>query len=304
MEIRSSPSELAPLIRYAEEGKVPKDAAKVRMVRKEAANYEVIDGVLMRIWGGAKGKAARCLLVVPESMREQMIKGFHDDLGHYAADRTVARMRERFWWPHMWRDTAQWVASCETCQRRARPTKDFGLLKPTVRDPEGRDGSHWYFDLAGPLPASEGGYSYLLVIRRRRSGWVSVYPLRSKRSEEIVARLRDEAARAGVPDGITSDRAQENISAVAQRFYESYGIVKYTTTARHPQADGAAESAVKIVKQVLGKLVNGVAGEWERYLPTTLMAINSAHWGSSGTSPFELETGRKMKLPIHFTAPP
>jgi hypothetical protein len=40
-------------------------------------------------------------------------------------------VRKKFWWPHMKREVAQYVAECDTCQRvKAEHLKPVGTLPP------------------------------------------------------------------------------------------------------------------------------------------------------------------------------
>lgn len=76
---------------------------------------------------------ARYLLVVPKSLRSQVLYAMHDDptSGHLGSTRTLYRAQERFYWPKMRKDIEQYVASCSQCQRYKRPPQaPHGLLQP------------------------------------------------------------------------------------------------------------------------------------------------------------------------------
>jgi hypothetical protein len=48
------------------------------------------------------------------SMRNKMLKNYHDDSlsGHMGANKTLAKLQERYWWPKMF-----YVRTCERCAR-------------------------------------------------------------------------------------------------------------------------------------------------------------------------------------------
>ena len=56
-------------------------------------------------------------LVLPESFRMWALKGCHDDLGHLGVERTLALLREQFYWPGMAEDVTRHIRQCERCLR-------------------------------------------------------------------------------------------------------------------------------------------------------------------------------------------
>ena len=61
----------------------------------------------------------RLRLAIPKSMVEEVIGLYHDGpLGaHRRRDQTYAVLRNRFEWPRMYEDVANWVGSCIRCNR-------------------------------------------------------------------------------------------------------------------------------------------------------------------------------------------
>ena len=54
-------------------------------------------------------------LVLPECYRGKVLKSFHDDMGHQGIERTLALLREHFYWPTMSQDASAYVTNCEHC---------------------------------------------------------------------------------------------------------------------------------------------------------------------------------------------
>ena len=56
-------------------------------------------------------------LAVPKSMRNKMLKNYHEDSlsGHMGANKTLAKLQERYWWPKMFYDVNDYVRTCERC---------------------------------------------------------------------------------------------------------------------------------------------------------------------------------------------
>ena len=57
-------------------------------------------------------------LVLPETFREQAVRGLHDDLGHMGVERVVVWARQRFYWPKMVFQIEDWISHCLRCVSR------------------------------------------------------------------------------------------------------------------------------------------------------------------------------------------
>ena len=60
----------------------------------------------------------------------------------------------------------------------------------------------------------------------------------------------------------------------------------------HPEANGAAEAAVKVIKNLLNKNSKGDIYNWDKYLATVQLQINCRILKRTGSQPFELYFGR------------
>ena len=54
-------------------------------------------------------------LVLPESLQDITYKSYHDDLGHQGRDRTLALIKQRFYWPGMTQYVHNKVQQCAKC---------------------------------------------------------------------------------------------------------------------------------------------------------------------------------------------
>ncbi len=55
-------------------------------------------------------------LVLPTSLKTQVLQQLHDEHGHQGAERTTELIRQRCYWPGMHHDIRQWCQDCERCQ--------------------------------------------------------------------------------------------------------------------------------------------------------------------------------------------
>ncbi|GFX99571.1 transposon Ty3-I Gag-Pol polyprotein [Trichonephila clavipes] len=73
------------------------------------------------------------LPVIPKHLRADILRHFHDapTAGHLGFAKTYDRIRNRFYWPGMYRNVVRYVMHCRECQRRKSvPQRPPGRLVP------------------------------------------------------------------------------------------------------------------------------------------------------------------------------
>ncbi|CAH0723961.1 unnamed protein product, partial [Brenthis ino] len=126
--------------------------AALRWTRR---GYYMTQGVLYR--ADPEGEADEPLLVVPESQRAELMKELHDapTAGHLGLERSLTKIKERYYFPHMRTFVAQYLKSCDICkQHKSTNLKPAGLLQTPT--PQQRF-EVLAMDLFGPLPAESQG---------------------------------------------------------------------------------------------------------------------------------------------------
>ena len=83
----------------------------------------VHNGVLCRRFADADGVGDTLQVLVPHSLREEVLTYMHDSslAGHLGVDKTLARLRERFYWPGYHDDVKDWCNRCASCATRKNP---------------------------------------------------------------------------------------------------------------------------------------------------------------------------------------
>ena len=73
-------------------------------------------------------------IFVPCAKQQAILRACHDNAGHFGLELTLNSLRKTFFWPNLYSDTANFVASCDNCQTSnpARPKTKMPLssLKP------------------------------------------------------------------------------------------------------------------------------------------------------------------------------
>ncbi len=127
----------------------------------ESRVREALDGVTI---------PARCpegLLFVPESVRTSILQWGHSSglACHPGVARTLALIKQWFWWPSVARDAREFVLACPVCAvGKGSNRPPVGLLRP-LSIPS-RPWSHIAMDFVTGLPPSSGNTVVLTVVDR------------------------------------------------------------------------------------------------------------------------------------------
>ena len=74
--------------------------------------YRSRDGLLYR---AAKGADDVDLLVVPAAFEDVLLREYHDEMSHLGVRRTLARLREKYWFPRMRVQVDAYIQACDVC---------------------------------------------------------------------------------------------------------------------------------------------------------------------------------------------
>ena len=76
-----------------------------------SGRYKLVDGILFKERNGG-GK----VLVVPQELIKDILKGVHDDNGHRGTDRSVDMVNLFYTWVGLYMDVKDYVRNCRICQ--------------------------------------------------------------------------------------------------------------------------------------------------------------------------------------------
>ena len=262
-------------------------------------SLKLVNGVLYRFWETPSGDAIIKQLILPESLRSEVLQQLHDTrtAGHLGVAKTLGRVRERFYWVQCRRDVQEWCRNCDLCAQKRGPQKK--VRAPLGSYNVGSPMERIAIDVLGPLPTTEAGNKYVLVIADYFTKWVEAYPIPNQEALTVAELLVKEfICRFGAPLLIHSDQGRNFESALFAEMCQLLGIKKTRTTPYHPQSDGMVERFNRTLEMQLSKFADYNQRDWDQHIPFLLMAYRSAIHDTTGCSPAKMMLGRELKLPI------
>ena len=225
---------------------------------------QVCDGLLVR---GDR-------IVVPFSLRKQILEKIHE--GHMGMAKCRERAAQSVWWPRIGKDIKSQVASCRHCLEKQPSQASEPLLPSALPDRP--------FQKVG-IDICEFRNKHYLVQVDYYSRYIDVTYLPSLTSATVIRKLKNFFSHHGVPETVVSDNGTQFSSAEFRTFADRWNFNHVTSSPHYPQSNGAAERAVKTVKEILR----------QDDIFLALLSYRSTPIPDLGASPAELAMGRKLR---------
>ncbi|XP_025016786.1 uncharacterized protein LOC112538932 [Tetranychus urticae] len=274
-----------------------------RIRNKIIRNHRLQDGILQRKVVTETG--TNWVPVVPASLIKTILQSYHNDVvsGHCGLYQTYAKLKPKYYWPKMSRDIANYIKTCEECQRNKKGTGNaVPPLKPIyVSAPFEKIG----IDILGPLPPS-AGKEYIIVATDYFTRWVEMKAIAKKDTINTAKFLIENIlCRHGCPKTIVSDQGRNFIADTIKEIALFMNTKWQLSTTYHPQTNGMTERVNRTICEMLSHYCQETNRlRWSQILPLMNFAYNTSTNQSTQFSPFYLLYGREPTLPIDLKINP
>ena len=229
-------------------------------------------------------------------MRKSVTVRCHDLAGHFGLDRTVARIKEYYWFPGMRRYVKHHITHCFECFLVKVPGgRKPGLLNPIP--PGTRPFQIVHMDHLGPFPRSSRGNKDLLVLVDNLTKFVHLYAVRDTSTKNVLKKFEEFVLERGLPERVITDRGTCYTSKAFVDYCESHGISHTLNSSRHPQANGQVERVNRTVLPLITiSIERNDHRDWDKQLKIIQTNLNTAVNKTTNRTPFEILHGYKPRF--------
>ena len=235
--------------------------------------------------------------VLPNHLINKVTDTVHSSVfgGHLGVEKTREKITSRFYFPKINQKIEKFIRECDTCQKVKTTAQNIAPLIPILPS---KPSELITTDLAGPLPVTVNGNTHIMVICDHFTKFVAAYPLSDTTAPALADVLIDYMCKYGLADNILSDLGTNLQSQLLELVYETLDINRLKTTPYHPQCDGISERFVQTLKQMITSFVDENHSNWDQLLNKLTYAYNSSVHSATKQSPFQMQFGRKPKIPL------
>jgi hypothetical protein len=149
-------------------------------------------------------------------MKETILNLCHNDMsgGHLGFKETWPKIKCRYIWKHMYRDTERWIKACTKCSQRKTPKQvtkiDMHPINEAIHLSELLG-----VDILCGLPETANKNKYIPVFTDYLTRWAVAFPLKKKNAKSITKLLIDEiVCRYSAPHTLLSDKGSQFMSTL------------------------------------------------------------------------------------------
>ena len=229
-------------------------------------------------------KRTLAVTVCPGDRRKAVIEAMHQQ-AHLGFNKTLAAVRQRWFWPGMTGDIRRLIANCTNCQQ-AKVGK-HRHFHPNNHLNAGRPWQIVAVDLCGPFPETTRGNTQILVLADHFTRWYDAIPIADGRAC-TVAKVLDERVFSyfGIPETLHSDQGAQFQSQLLKECCRLWNCEKTKSAPYHPQGNSIVERLNRTLGNSLRALLSGVEHQdWDELLPQIMRTIRATPHRITGESP-------------------
>ena len=266
--------------------KAIKDVSKPINQCNQDEIYGLKEGILYKLIGRDEKRWLAC---IPGSIEDDIILMYHESLGHPGAERLCLTIGQDFYVKKIGRKARQLVSSCELCQKAKPMNIRYDVeLGSILRE---RPNQLVCMDTHGPMPTSQFGFKYILVLYDVFSKFTKIYPLR-RLSTKVCANkiIKDYVPRYGKMEAVLSDNASIFASRKWREEFEGAGIKCYHSSRYHASSN-PCERIIKDIGIYLRILCHRKQKEWSIHCQSIEQILNRTPNPTTKICPEKLQTG-------------
>ena len=259
------------------------------------------DGLLCKKYIKKDGTGDHVQLVVPSVMKKGILFQMHNSLlsGHLGCKKTKEKILQCFYWYALKEDVRLYIQKCDTCAADKKPNKV--PRAPLGNLPAGAPGDCVATDYLGPLPLTDRGNRYILLLTDHFTKYVEILPIPDMTAEVCASKILNEfISQWGCPLSIHSDQGRTYESEVFRQLCRMLEIRKTRTSPRNPRGNGQSERFNRTLLRTVKAYLCGEQSDWDLHLGCLAGAYRATPNESTKLTPNLLTMGREVRLPAEL----
>ncbi|KAI9094735.1 hypothetical protein K1719_026541 [Acacia pycnantha] len=217
---------------------------------RTAASYALVNDELYR-----KGLHSPMMKCLAENEACYVLTKIHERInGHHMGAKALARkaVRAGYCWPTMAADAKDHVQKCDSCQKHASIIRAPSATLQVILAPW--PFFKWGMDLLGPFKQAVGQLRWLIVAVDYFTKWIEVELVATITSARVQKFLQKNIIyQFRIPAEIVSDNGTQFTDRGFQEMVAYFNIQQHFASVEHPQSNGQAEAANKVIIDGLKK---------------------------------------------------
>nr|KYP75310.1 Pol polyprotein [Cajanus cajan] len=191
------------------------------------------------------------------------------------------------------------VRKCRPCQEHGnlihQPAEQLHCIPPAWPF------ATWGADILGPFPVVKGQCKFLIVAVDLFTKWIEAEPLACISTRQVQKFFwKNIITRFGIPHTLVTDNGLQFTDRKLNEFLVGLGIQHKVTSVEHPQTNGQAESANKVILAELKKRLGVAKGAGAEQLPEVLWAYRCTPQSTAQETPFRLVYGSDAMISVEI----
>ena len=228
------------------------------------------NGVLYWKWKPSNRVNECWQAIIPKELRNEILYQLHDSSmsgRHFGVEKTLARIKQRFWWPSVKTSVEKHIANCDRCAARctAGIKRKAELQTFSVHEAFRTMAA----DILGPVTlAKKSRARYILAMGDLLTKYAVTLALQDMTAATVANAIIGEwIMRFGAPHVIHTDQGSNFNGEIMQDICSIFMTEKTRTTPYHPQGNGQVERFNRVIADTLSRQCAERLQEWDVYLP-------------------------------------
>lgn len=253
-------------------------------------------GVLYRVCKDVVTKKKIFQYVVPTDLRDEVLKGVHDEAGHQGRRRTMFLIRQRFYWHGMEKDVREYVRCCRPCVFSKTPEPE--AKAPLENVIKSRPLELVCIDFWSAEDSSSKCLD-VLVVTDHFTKLAQAFLCPNQSAKAVAHQLWNNFFNVfGFPERVHSDQGANFESSLIAEMLQVARVQKSHTTPYHPMGNGAVERFNRTLGSMIRALPPKAKHRWPQLLKSLTFSYNATVHETTGLAPFQLMFGRTPRLPV------